>query len=46
MVMTYICVNARLTAPQTEASGANATAEISVKSLLWDLVKVEKQVAL
>lgn len=46
VVMIYICANARLTAPQTAANGADVTAEFSVKSLLWDVVKVEKQVSL
>lgn len=46
MIMIYICANSRLTAPKTAANGADVTAGISVKSLLWDVVKVEKRVAL
>lgn len=42
----HACANARLTAPQTGANGANVTAEISVDCLLWDVVKVEKRDAL
>lgn len=41
MMMIYICANAALTPPQTGVNGANITARISVKSLLWDVVKVE-----
>lgn len=43
MMTTYIFANARLSPLQTEANAANVTAEISVESLLWDGVKVEKQ---
>lgn len=42
MMMIYICANAALTPPQTGVDGANVIAGISVESLLWDVVKVEK----
>lgn len=43
MMMIYSCANARVTATQTGANVANATAGICVESLLWDLVEVEKR---
>ena len=46
MMMIYICANARLTAPQTAANGADVTAGFSAKSLLRDVVKVEKWVSI
>lgn len=45
MTMIHNCANAK-TLPQTGANGASVTSGISVESLLWDGVEVEKRDAL